>query len=169
MGGGHLSTQPCKPFLLPLPCSDQDSPLLEQGCLGPLFTLKSPASILTFLTGLSIPSPLGILFASNSQATSRSITHCIPVIHLFSGFRGSQEALGTRESMDRPRARPSLCVNTNASSGLQKGQHCGSLGLHVPAVVSPGAGASVQGHVCLPWHQPLVTRKGWERRRRSWG
>ena len=41
--------------------------------------------------------PLGILFASNSQATSRSITHLIPMIHLFSGFRGSQEALGTRE------------------------------------------------------------------------
>lgn len=55
VGGGHLSIQPCQPFLLPLPCSDQDSPLLEQGYLGPLFTLKSPASILPFLTGLSIP------------------------------------------------------------------------------------------------------------------
>lgn len=55
VGGGHLSTQPCKPFLLPLPCSDQDSPLLEQGYLDPLFTLKCPASILPFLTGLSMP------------------------------------------------------------------------------------------------------------------
>lgn len=81
------------------------------------------------------------------------------MIHLFSGFRGSQEALGTWESMDRLRARLSLCVDTNASSGLWKGQHCGGLGLHVPSVVSPGAGASVQGHVCLPWHHPWSPEK----------
>lgn len=65
--------------------------------------------------------------------------------------------------MDWPRARPSLSVHINASSGLWKGQYCGGLGLHVVAVVSPGAEASVQGHIYLPWHQSLVTRRGWER------
>ena len=87
------------------------------------------------------------------------------MIHLFSGFRGSQEALGTWESMDRLRARLSLCVDTNASSGLRKGQHCGGLGLHVPSVVSPGAGASVQEEeeeelgVGRLLEGPLVTQK----------
>ena len=75
--------------------SDQDSPpLLEQSYLGPLFTChpSCPSDL-----GWPSQGPRRILFASNSQATSRSITHLIPIIHLFSRFRGRQEALGTLE------------------------------------------------------------------------
>ena len=94
----HRSTQPRSPLLTPLA-------LLRPGLLRPRVALfGSPLdppipgthpAIQSWAVSPTLPSGFSLL--PTPQATNRSITHLVSIIHLFSGFRGSQEALGTQE------------------------------------------------------------------------
>lgn len=94
----HRAPQPREPSLpTPLPW-DQDSPLLEQGYVGPLTpSPPQPPSCHAELGSLRPQILSGFSLPPILQATSRAITHLVSIIHLFSGFGGSQEAPGTRE------------------------------------------------------------------------
>lgn len=133
-------------------CLDQDSPLLEQCYLGPLFP-SIPASTLPFRAGLSAQrSPQDSVRLQFPRPPAELLLILFLLFIYSVGLGAVRRPRG--QGSDRTGSGPGpASVNTNALSGLGKGQQRGGLGPRAAAVVSPGAGASVQGH-CLPGSAP---------------
>lgn len=130
-------------------CLDQDSPLLEQCYLGPLFP-SILASTLPFRAGLSAQrSPQDSVRLQFPRPPAELLLILFLLFIYSVGLGAVRRPWG--QGSDRMGSGPGpASVNTNALSGLRKGQQRGG---HGPPVVSPGAGASVQGH-CLPGSAP---------------
>lgn len=139
--------QPREPLLAPLALLRPERLGPRGGLLGSPLTLPSPAPTLPFGAGPSAQSShRDALRFQFPRPPAGSSLISFPLF-IYPGAPGAvRRPRGLRSDQIGRRPGPSLCVDANALSRLWKGRHHGGLRpLRAAAVVSAGAGASVQG------------------------